>query len=290
MSSSEPIDPLELNSSHISLAKMRSAEHSTMCYRIVRHNVICDVRSKVTILEGADYITATNPYETRSCPISCDGDHRIAKWFGCEYGHRCCFMTAEIIRCSEDCKEVCKDMPVYHSYTYREGPEDRETFQSASAWESLPSIDEHISSSPPWGVPMLSDAFIAHREEFLTAGVALHDAVRNIRRKIPKLLKATAHLRSSYHEHCRTMAQDWCKYRRFPGEYPPSCCDEDYSTRLSNESKRLREKLEEAEMALRCQTMMLDFAKQQPQDSLHIGLRPFSASLAGESSAVSLAY
>ncbi|KAH8900025.1 hypothetical protein GQ53DRAFT_869337 [Thozetella sp. PMI_491] len=243
-----------------------------MCLKIWSHQPRCDVRVRVTIESAeAEYIKVVNPYDTKRCPIECEGDNMIAKWLKCNT-HKCCYMTAEIIRCFWAKNKACEEMTMYHSFTQRELTEDRSTFRKMLKWQPLLVLDEHIPASPPWSKTMPSHGYVAHRQDFLAAGAALYDATAAFRKHISMLLTVSSHLRSSEHEACKKRAAEWPRYRRYPTESLPSCCLDDCLPTLWNKLRKLREDLAVAELTLRCQRALLDYAKSNSQDVLCLGM------------------
>ncbi|KPM35548.1 hypothetical protein AK830_g11011 [Neonectria ditissima] len=162
-----------------------------MCYKIVSHSLVCDVRSLLS--DGREVFV-----DTFRDPLECDCkvQREMKSWFRCDK-HKCCMVSAKMIRCPP--QDECNLTIYLQRY-------EQASFQRKKVWMEAQNVDEYMF---PKGLPVLHyvtedfeeavNATLSLGKTIWDAGVTLveaYEGVKKVRREhkhrhpwCPKYLK-----------------------------------------------------------------------------------------------------
>lgn len=131
-----------------------------MCYQVVTHTLVCDVRP--VVFNGEEQFV-----DTFSVPLecACKPDPRIKSWFRCEE-HGCCRVMKKKTRCPTF--GTCTSVIELHRY------EQPSSQQNSQAWDSVRNLDEVLF--PYGGLPCFCEMTTAHQRSL----VDVLDLIRQI--------------------------------------------------------------------------------------------------------------
>lgn len=178
-----------------------------MCYKLIIHTLHCDVRPLIAV---CDDITKplVDPYAVPK-PCYCKNrEQEIRNRLRCEYGHSCCYMTAEQVRCR---KENCEQVVRFHKYIRRDI--SREAFfergpaKDDEGWAPLPVIDEEFCDL--CYAPCSTAEFARARESFLKEAKGLYEIMTQIRKTEAEIRQKSIHMMSLEHQSCLFLERNW---------------------------------------------------------------------------------
>ncbi|KAH7019315.1 hypothetical protein EDB80DRAFT_676313 [Ilyonectria destructans] len=122
-----------------------------MCYQVVTHTMVCDVRP--VVFNGEEQFVDTF---TVSPECACKPDPRIKSWFRCEE-HGCCRVLKKKIQCPTF--RTCTGDIELHRY------EQPSSQQKSQAWDSIGNLDEVLF--PYGGMPYFCEMTTARQRSLV---------------------------------------------------------------------------------------------------------------------------
>lgn len=154
-----------------------------MCYQVVTHTMVCDVRP--VVFNGEEQFVDTFK-ESPECV--CEPDPRIKSWFRCEE-HGCCRVLKKKTRCPTF--ENCTGVIDLHRY------EQPSSQQNSQAWDSFRNLDEVLF--PFGGLPYFCEMTTA-RQRSLVEAIGLIRQITEISNSLDKARTSVVLVRKVHDE------------------------------------------------------------------------------------------
>ncbi|KAK3381964.1 hypothetical protein B0H63DRAFT_561554, partial [Podospora didyma] len=159
---------------------------------------------------------------------------------GCDYGHRCCYMSATTLYCRN--RQFCEMKQIYHVYVQRPYYEGftknkplKKFLRRLHKWDDLPQIDKWINYHHI-ALPVTRQ-FAWVRERLLNKASQIYLILQEIK-------AAERHIRGLDHKLCLQLHENWVQLRRWSSECEPRKCQ------LQVLIAALKDKLQDVKSAL----------------------------------------
>jgi hypothetical protein len=201
----------------------------------------CDVRLLVAVSDDVDK-PLIDPYAVPE-PCRCtmqDLPRRRRLDLHCDFGHKCCFVTAKLFPFK---RKNCKQAVLFHEYK-RRGISREALFARGPAtedegWAPLPSIDADI-----YGLryaPSATSEFRSTRGRFLEESRGLYEVLRSIKKTEAAVQQKSAHLQGKQHESCLFLEKNWEWVCGYPSAKNWECSAREDLEMLTRETDILEE-------------------------------------------------